>query len=210
MWLLKRILLGKQLGTIPMAKIPTVMEHSRWNNWSTCRWRRGGWCCSRVLLHAVRVLNGYGSGYYSDIVAGLEYVLENPEIKVVNMSLGGPKSSETEPLKEVIKRLEDAGVAVCIAAGNEAQNTKNVAPAAYNYGVIVESAYDVASSGSSISDRGGFAWFSNMEMQSTSLLLEFQSSNVARWLLYSFGWNIYGNPSCCWCSRSISGNSNED
>lgn len=112
-----------------------------------------------VSLHAVRVLNGYGSGYYSDIVAGLEYVLENPEIKVVNMSLGGPKSSETEPLKEAIKRLEDAGVVVCIAAGNEAQNTKNVAPAAYNYGVIV-SAYDVASSGSSISDRG-FAWFSN-------------------------------------------------
>ena len=54
-------------------------------------------------------------------------MLENPEIKVVNMSLGGPKSSETEPLKAVIKRLEDAGVAVCIAAGNEAQNTKNVA-----------------------------------------------------------------------------------
>ena len=81
------------------------------------------------LYHAVRVLNGYGSGYYSDIVAGLEYVLENPEIKVVNMSLGGPKSSETEPLKKVIKRLEDAGVVVCIAAGNEAQNTKNVAPA---------------------------------------------------------------------------------
>ena len=126
-----------------------------------------------VSLHAVRVLNGYGSGYYSDIVAGLEYVLENPEIKVVNMSLGGPKSSETEPLKEAIKRLEDAGVVVCTAAGNEAQNTKNVAPAAYNYGVIV-SAYDVASSGSSISDRG-FAWFSNYGNEVDIAAPEFQS-----------------------------------
>jgi subtilisin len=112
-----------------------------------------------VSLHAVRVLNGSGSGYYSDILAGLEYVLETPEIRVVNLSLGGPKSAETAPLKEAIKRLEDAGVIVCIAAGNEAQDTQNVAPAAYNYGVIV-SAYDVSTSGTSISDRG-FAWFSN-------------------------------------------------
>jgi subtilisin len=112
-----------------------------------------------ISLHAVRVLSSNGSGYYSDIIAGLEYVLENPEIRVVNLSLGGPKSNQTEPMKEALQRLEDAGIIVCIAAGNEAQNTNNVAPAAYNYGIVV-SAYDVSANGNTLSDRG-FAWFSN-------------------------------------------------
>ena len=107
-----------------------------------------------VKLHAVRVLGSDGSGYYSDIIAGIEYVLENPEIRVVNMSIGGTMSSATDPLAEAIQRLVDSGVIVCIAAGNESQDTANVAPAGYDLGVIV-SAYD-----SSNSDLG-FAWFSN-------------------------------------------------
>jgi subtilisin family serine protease len=107
-----------------------------------------------VKLHAVRVLGSDGSGYYSDIIAGIEYVLENPEIRVVNMSLGGGMSSDTDPLAEAIQRLIDSGVIVCIAAGNESQDTANVSPAGYDLGVVV-SAYD-----SSNSDLG-FAWFSN-------------------------------------------------
>ncbi|MEL6343631.1 MAG: S8 family peptidase [Myxococcota bacterium] len=106
-------------------------------------------------LHAVRVLGTDGSGYYSDIIAGIEYVLDNPQIRVVNMSLGGPLSSATDPLRDAIQELLNAGVIVCIAAGNESQDTANVAPAGYDDGVIV-SAYD-ASNGSD----NGFAWFSN-------------------------------------------------
>jgi subtilisin len=112
-----------------------------------------------VSLHAVRVLGADGSGYFSDILAGMEYVLDNPEIRVVNMSLGGPMSSGMESIAEAIQRLEEAGVVVCIAAGNEAQDTANVAPAGFDIGIVV-SAYDVYSDGSTISDRG-FAWFSN-------------------------------------------------
>ena len=113
-----------------------------------------------VALHAVRVLDGNGAGYFTDIVAGIEYVLENPEIRVVNMSLGGPVSSETEPMRSALKRLEESGVVVVIAAGNESQDTANVAPAGYDHGIVV-SAYDVSSTSSgALSDRG-FAWFSN-------------------------------------------------
>jgi len=107
-----------------------------------------------VPLHAVRVLDGDGSGYTSDIVAGLEYVADNPEILVVNMSLGGPMSSGQDQMAEAIQALEDMGVTVCIAAGNEGQDTANVTPAGHDLGIVV-SAYD-ASSG----DRG-FAGFSN-------------------------------------------------
>ncbi len=107
-----------------------------------------------VPLHAVRVLGSDGAGYYSDIIAGIEYVLDNPQIRVVNLSLGGTMSSATDPLAEAIARLEESGVVVCIAAGNETQDTANVAPAGYNYGIVV-SAYD-----SSSGDQG-YAWFSN-------------------------------------------------
>ncbi len=107
-----------------------------------------------VPLHAVRVLDGDGAGYTSDIVAGLEYIADNPEIKVVNMSLGGAMSSGADPMADAIEALEDMGIVVCIAAGNEGQDTANVTPAGHDLGIVV-SAYD-ASGG----DRG-FASFSN-------------------------------------------------
>ena len=107
-----------------------------------------------VPLHAVRVMDANGSGYTSDIVAGLEYIADNPEIRVVNMSLGGPKGSGNDEMVAAIEALESMGVVVCIAAGNEGQDTANVTPAGYDVGIVV-SAYD-ASGG----DRG-FASFSN-------------------------------------------------
>jgi len=108
-----------------------------------------------VPLHAVRVLNEDGVGYWSDIIAGVEYVLDHPEIKVVNMSLGGPTLGGEDPLEDAIQRLVDSGVTVVIAAGNSAEDTSNTAPAGYDLGLVV-SAYD-ASGGTD----NGFAWFSN-------------------------------------------------
>jgi subtilisin family serine protease len=107
-----------------------------------------------VPIHAVRVLDADGSGWTTDIVAGLEYVLEHPEIRVVNMSLGGPVWDGDDPMYDAIVALEEAGVVVVVAAGNEAQDTINVAPASYDVGITV-SAYDADGS------DNGFAWFSN-------------------------------------------------
>lgn len=109
-----------------------------------------------VGIHAVRVLDNSGSGTFGDIIAGLEYVSRNPEIKIVNMSLGGPGSAGTNnPLAEAIQSLEDSGVVVCIAAGNEGADTATTIPAAYDLGIVV-SAYNARGG----SDRG-FADFSN-------------------------------------------------
>ncbi len=110
-----------------------------------------------VPLHAVRVLGSDGSGYLTDILAGLEYVLDHPEIRVVNMSLGGPSGSGLDgDFDEAIRRLENNGVVVAIAAGNENQDTTNVIPASLNRGIVV-SAYELSRQG----DDVGFAWFSN-------------------------------------------------
>lgn len=107
-------------------------------------------------LHAIRVLNEHGSGRLSDIIAGLEYVAERPEICVVNMSLGGPADLSTRhPRQEVMERLEELGVVIVTSAGNDGSNTSGYAPAGYGMGLVV-SAYD-ASGGSD----SGFAAFSN-------------------------------------------------
>ncbi|MEZ4318957.1 MAG: S8 family serine peptidase [Myxococcota bacterium] len=110
-----------------------------------------------VPIHAVRVLDGSGSGRWTDIMAGVEYVLDHPEIRVVNLSLGGRGDPDdpTDPLREALQALEDAGVIVCIAAGNDTENTNSFVPAGYDVGVVV-SAYD-ASGGRD----NGFASFSN-------------------------------------------------
>ena len=108
-----------------------------------------------VGLHAVRVLDADGAGYWTDIIAGLEYVLDHPEIRVVNLSLGGPRFEGPDPLEDAILRLEEAGVTVVIAAGNESQDTANVAPAGYDIGIVV-SAYDAAGG-----RDNGFAYFTN-------------------------------------------------
>jgi subtilisin family serine protease len=39
-------------------------------------------------LYAVRVLDNAGGGYVSDLINGLSWVYNHPEIRVVNMSLG--------------------------------------------------------------------------------------------------------------------------
>ncbi|TVQ89541.1 MAG: hypothetical protein EA397_14985 [Deltaproteobacteria bacterium] len=107
-------------------------------------------------LHAIRVLNENGSGRVSDTIAGLEYVVENPEICVVNMSLGGRADlSRRHPRQDVMEELERRGVVIVTSAGNDGSDTASYAPAGYGLGLVV-SAYD-ASDGT---DKG-FASFSN-------------------------------------------------
>ena len=85
-----------------------------------------------VNLIAVKVLNKGGSGSYSNVIGGINYVAQwktaNPSFKgIVNMSLGGGIS---QPLDTSIQNLiNNYGVPVIVAAGNESQNVANVSPA---------------------------------------------------------------------------------
>ena len=78
---------------------------------------------------SVRVLNRRGSGSFSGVIAGVEYVGANGEAgDVANMSLGGGAS----------QALDDAVVAAsnpvifCLAAGNESDDANNHSPARAN------------------------------------------------------------------------------
>lgn len=84
----------------------------------------------KTRLVAVKVLACNGSGSYSGVIAGLEYVLKTSKRSkipsVANMSLGGPKS---KILNEALKELVDNGVHVIVAAGNENSDACNTSPA---------------------------------------------------------------------------------
>ena len=101
-------------------------------------------------LYAVKVLDKRGSGSWSSVLCGINWVTENAQtlnIKVANMSLGGTGTSDdkcgqinNDALHEAICNSTKAGVTYVVAAGNERDNAKNHVPAAYDDTVITVSA----------------------------------------------------------------------
>jgi hypothetical protein len=97
-----------------------------------------------VNLIAVKVLDRTGSGSISNIISSLNYIAqwktENPTLKgIVNMSLGGGVS---QPLDTSIQNLiNNYGIPVVVAAGNESQNAVNTSPARTPEAITV-GAYD--------------------------------------------------------------------
>ena len=81
-----------------------------------------------VNLVAVRVLDCQGSGSYSAIIDGIDWVTKNAvKPAVANMSIGGPASSA---LNAAVARSIAAGVTYAVAAGNDNTNACNQSPAA--------------------------------------------------------------------------------
>ncbi len=78
----------------------------------------------------IKVLNKKGSGTYSQIIAGINYVAANANVgDAANFSLGG---AAYDPIDQAVSNLAAKGVKVAIAAGNESQNTNNCSPARVN------------------------------------------------------------------------------
>ncbi|KKZ71721.1 S8 family serine peptidase [Streptomyces showdoensis] len=89
-------------------------------------------------LLAYKVVGADGSGYTSDIIAGIEAAADpaNPDrADVINMSLGGPGDG-TDPLGRAATAAVRAGVVVVAAAGNEGPGSGTVNSPASADGVI--------------------------------------------------------------------------
>jgi subtilisin len=87
-------------------------------------------------LYAVRVLNNAGSGSWSNVICGVEWVTANKNvIKVANMSLGGSGTAGSgcaaSSLRQAICNSVTAGVTYVVAAGNSASDAAGFVPAAY-------------------------------------------------------------------------------
>ena len=78
-------------------------------------------------LWAVKVLDSGGSGYTSGIIAGIDWVVAQGNIEVMNLSLGG--SGVSSAYQTAIDNAVANGVAVVVAAGNSSADASNYSPA---------------------------------------------------------------------------------
>jgi subtilisin family serine protease len=105
-----------------------------------------------VRLRAVRVLNCSGSGTYSQIIAGVNWVRTNhASPAVANMSLGGGFSSA---LNSAVTNMINSGVFTAVAAGNSNANACNFSPASAS-GTLTLAASDITDHKASFSNFGG-------------------------------------------------------
>ena len=104
-----------------------------------------------VELFAVKILDAEGSGSGGDLIAAVDWAIDNG-MNVINMSLGGPSSSILE--REAFERASAAGIVSVAASGNNHPDRLFVDfPAAY-FAVIAVGAIDETESITSFSQRG--------------------------------------------------------
>ncbi len=103
-------------------------------------------------LIAVKVLDSGGSGPFTDIIAGLEYVigLGPSVVQVANMSLGlfcsvcTDDSTNTTVIAfhTAVDALVDAGITLVVAAGNNGADAANYIPGSFDSVVTVSAMVD--------------------------------------------------------------------
>ncbi|MEX2565479.1 MAG: S8 family peptidase [Cyclobacteriaceae bacterium] len=99
----------------------------------------------------VKVLDSRGSGTYSGVIAGVDYVAGiGTSGDVANMSLGGPAS---QSLDDAVVNASEKGIYFCLAAGNDSDDANNYSPARAEGGFI----YTI----SAMDNKDEWAYFSN-------------------------------------------------
>ncbi len=103
-------------------------------------------------IYVIKALDQYGNGSYSDIVAGIEWAVDN-NLNIINMSLGGTVKSKT--LEKAVDKAYESGILIVAAAGNNGYAKKGTItyPAAYN-SVIAVGAVDQQNNRASFSSVG--------------------------------------------------------
>ncbi len=102
---------------------------------------------------AVRVLGPNGSGFTSDVLAGLDWVVANQaqlNLKVINLSLGGGSytgvcdgaDANTTLYAAAVTAARQAGITVFAASGNSGQTDALMAPACVSGVMAVGNVYD--------------------------------------------------------------------
>ncbi len=80
-----------------------------------------------ATIHPVRVLGCDGTGAWSGIIDGMDWVAGNhTKPAVANLSIGG---GATQSVDDAVTRLHNAGVTVVVAAGNNNASACNYSPA---------------------------------------------------------------------------------
>lgn len=107
-----------------------------------------------VRLWAVKVLDSSGSGYLSDIIAGIDWVTQHAgTIEVANMSLGG--SGQSDAFRTAIQNSVAAGVFYAVAAGNDGQDVYGPDGQFGTSDDFIPAAYPEAAAISALADADG-------------------------------------------------------
>jgi len=85
----------------------------------------------QTKIYAIKVLGCDGSGSFSNVMAGIQYVIDYQKTAVnkrtiINMSLGG---GFYKPVNDMVEAAVAAGITVVVAAGNENADACNTSPA---------------------------------------------------------------------------------
>jgi subtilisin len=95
---------------------------------------------------AVKVLDENGGGSFSDVICGLNWVVNHSgTVDVVNLSLSGAGSDgpcESSPLHQAICNVVYSGVPVVVAAGNQGTDASTRVPASFDEVITVSGMAD--------------------------------------------------------------------
>ncbi len=130
-------------------------------------------------IYAVKVLDGTGSGYNSDVIAGIQWSVNNT-MRIANMSLGSKITSRS--LKNACDNAYNKGLLLIAAAGNDG----NAAGTGNNVGYPAK--YDSVVAVAAIDMNNLRAWFS-----STGPDVELSAPGVGVYSTMKGG--LYGNMS---------------
>lgn len=105
-----------------------------------------------IHLYSIKVLDQYGNGNYSDVIAGIEWAISN-NIDIINMSLGGKRRSKS--LQRILDKAYERGIVLVASAGNNGYERKGSIsyPAKYDT-VIAVGAIDKQNKRASFSSVG--------------------------------------------------------
>ena len=99
---------------------------------------------ANAYVCAVRVLSNSGSGQWSWIIAGIDYVASaGASGDVANMSLGGPVNTSVD---QAVANAASKGIRFTLAAGNDGDHANNHSPARVN-GTNIYTISAIASNG---------------------------------------------------------------
>lgn len=98
-------------------------------------------------LVGIKVLDSAGGGRSSDVIAGIQWAVQNKtlyNIKVINLSLGAPatQSYTADPLSQAAEAAWNAGLVVAAAAGNSGPDARTINTPGINPHIITVGAVD--------------------------------------------------------------------
>ena len=151
---------------------------------------------TNVTLVAVRVLNCQGSGTYSQVIAGIDWVTADHdpgELAVANMSLGGGASAS---LNQAVANSVNDGVTYAVSAGNSNGDACSQSPAGEPTALTVGS----TTSSDSRSSFSNFGMCVDVFAPGSSITSAYNTSNTGTAVLSGTSMSsphVAGVAACC-------------